>query len=913
MSDDVVHHPRDHHPHRAGRRAAGRPAGPPAAVTPSETASRDPGRGARARRDRGRGRPRREGRQGAGQEGREGPAKKAAKKAPAKKSAGRRARARRRSSPPPPPSVEAAAAPAKRTRSRKAAPGGRPRSRLPAHPWPPRLPRPRPPAMLCSRRRARPPPARGAAVAAAHPRPEGRGPQGRGRRGGRGARRGRRPRGRAEADATTARATPRATTPGSAPPPSPRRPWPPASYRVGRRGRRGPAEEAEGDRRGRAEGDASGHRDAGRRGRRRGLEQRRRRRRRRRGGVGRRATTQDDPPNTVTRVREPRQRSATSEIHRGQGLDPARGQEAAPPRGPRGRPPPPADPHRGRVPGPPRGRRPRHGRAPARRPHPDRACSRTACSSSTTSAARPAASMIGNVYLGRVQNVLPSAWRPRSSTSAAAATPCSTPARSTGTPPACEGQPKRIEVALKSGDAVLVQVTKDPIGHKGARLTSQISLPGRYLVYVPDGSMTGISRKLPDTERTRLKRMLQARSSPRTPASSCAPPPRAPARRSWRATSSGSTAQWEDIRGQGRRRPAPPALLLRRARPRHPGRPRHLQRGLQQARRRPATTPGTPSRPTSTTSRPTSPTGSRSGPATDGRVRGATASTSSSPRRLDRKVWLPSGGSLVIDRTEAMTVVDVNTGKFTGQGGNLEETVTKQQPRGRRGDRAPAPAARHRRHHRHRLHRHGAREQPRPRAAPALECLGRDRTKHQVAEVTSLGLVQMTRKRVGQGLLEVFSEPCEACNGRGVHVHTSRSRARAAVGEPRAAGARQARAPTPSRRRGQEGPADRRAKAEVEPRVTTRPWPRPWRRSRRPRRRRGGEAADGPRARRGPQAARHRRPSRREPRLRRGRCGRGSPAERRGPRKPRARRPGSGPGRRRRCVGGAIVTRATVC
>ncbi|MCU1586983.1 MAG: putative ribonuclease, partial [Frankiales bacterium] len=140
-------------------------------------------------------------------------------------------------------------------------------------------------------------------------------------------------------------------------------------------------------------------------------------------------------------------------------------------------------------------------------------------------------------------------------------------------------------------------------------------------------------------------------------------------------------------------------------------------------------------------------------------------------KALDRKVYLPSGGSLVVDRTEAMVVVDVNTGKYVGKGGNLEETVT------RNNLEAAEEIARQLR-----LRDLGGiivvdfidmvLESNRDLVVRRLvECLGRDRTKHQVAEVTSLGLVQMTRKRVGQGLLESFSETCEACNGRGVKVH----------------------------------------------------------------------------------------------------------------------------------------------
>ena len=141
-------------------------------------------------------------------------------------------------------------------------------------------------------------------------------------------------------------------------------------------------------------------------------------------------------------------------------------------------------------------------------------------------------------------------------------------------------------------------------------------------------------------------------------------------------------------------------------------------------------------------------------------------------KAFDRKVYLPSGGSLVIDRTEAMIVIDVNTGKFIGKGGNLEETVTKNNLE------AAEEIARQLR-----LRDMGGivvidfidmtLESNRDLVLRRLiECLGRDRTKHQVAEVTSLGLVQMTRKRVGQGLIEAFSTTCESCGGRGIHIHS---------------------------------------------------------------------------------------------------------------------------------------------
>ena len=374
-------------------------------------------------------------------------------------------------------------------------------------------------------------------------------------------------------------------------------------------------------------------------------------------------------------------------------------------------------------------------------------------------------SFVGNVYLGKVQNVLPSmeaAFVDIGKGRNAVLYAGEVNFDASG----LEGQTRRIESALKSGQSVLVQVTKDPIGHKGARLTSQVSLPGRYLVYVPGASMTGISRKLPDTERNRLKQILKkvmpegAGVIVRTAAEGAT-------EEELSQDVARLAAQWENIESQvedGQRAPA----ALQRARPDHPGDQGHLQRGLQQPRRlrgrrlghgrrvrqvrRPA--PG----------RAAQPLAGRADVFASYRVDEQLA------KALDRKVYLPSGGSLVIDRTEAMTVIDVNTGKFTGQGGNLEETVT------RNNLEAAEEIVRQLR-----LRDIGGiividfidmvlesnRELVLRRL---LECLARDRTKHQVAEVTSLGLVQMTRKRVGSGLLEAFSVTCECCNGRGVHV-----------------------------------------------------------------------------------------------------------------------------------------------
>ena len=330
-----------------------------------------------------------------------------------------------------------------------------------------------------------------------------------------------------------------------------------------------------------------------------------------------------------------------------------------------------------------------------------------------------------------------------------------------------EGQPRRIEQALKSGDSVLVQVTKDPIGHKGARLTSQVTLAGRYLVYVPGGGMTGISRKLPDTERNRLKKLLRelvpdsAGVIVRTAAEGAS-------EEELRADIARLQAQWEAIEKKAKSASAPallqgePDLAIRVVRDIFNDDFGSLVVQGDEAWDTISgyigdLAPDLASKVTRWTGR--------------GDVFAEHRIDEQLAKGMDRKVWLPSGGSLVIDRTEAMTVVDVNTGKFTGSGGTLEETVT------RNNLEAAEEIVRQLR-----LRDIGGiividfidmvLEQNRDLVLRRLvECLGRDRTKHQVAEVTSLGLVQMTRKRVGQGLVEAFSETCEHCNGRGFIVH----------------------------------------------------------------------------------------------------------------------------------------------
>ena len=379
-------------------------------------------------------------------------------------------------------------------------------------------------------------------------------------------------------------------------------------------------------------------------------------------------------------------------------------------------------------------------------------------------------SYVGNVYLGKVQNVLPSMeaafvdiGKGRNAVLYAGEVNWDAHGLS-------DTAPRKIEHVLKSGQSVLVQVTKDPIGQKGARLTSQISLPGRYLVYVPGGGMSGISKRLPDNERNRLKSILkslipdQAGVIIRTAAEGA---PEAELERDVIRLK----AQWEDIekKANSSSTSAPsllygePDLTVRVIRDIFNEDFNKMQVQGDQAWDDIQNYIGHIAPELASKIEKWS---SNKDLFTENRVEEQLA------KAFDRKVYLPSGGSLVIDRTEAMIVIDVNTGKFIGKGGNLEETVTKNNLE------AAEEIARQLR-----LRDMGGiividfidmtLESNRELVLRRLvECLGRDRTKHQVAEVTSLGLVQMTRKRVGQGLIEAFSTTCESCGGRGIHIHS---------------------------------------------------------------------------------------------------------------------------------------------
>ena len=379
-------------------------------------------------------------------------------------------------------------------------------------------------------------------------------------------------------------------------------------------------------------------------------------------------------------------------------------------------------------------------------------------------------SLIGNVYLGRVQNVLPSMeaafidiGKGRNAVLYAGEVNWQALGHK-------DGQPRKIESVLQSGQTVLVQVTKDPIGHKGARLTSQVSLAGRFLVYVPDGTTSGISRKLPDTERARLKALLKeivpesAGVIVRTAAEGAS-------EEELTRDVERLKARWTDIEAKVAKGNAPQLLYG------EPDLTLKVVRDLFTEDFAKLVVQGDDAWQTVSeyVAQVAPDLAERLEHHEAGEGRPDLFSTYRIDEQIakgtDRKVWLPSGGSLIIDRTEAMTVVDVNTGKFTGSGGNLEETVTKNNLE------AAEEIVRQLR-----LRDIGGiivvdfidmvLESNRDLVLRRLvECLGRDRTRHQVAEVTSLGLVQMTRKRIGTGLLEAFSETCAHCQGRGVIVH----------------------------------------------------------------------------------------------------------------------------------------------
>lgn len=384
-------------------------------------------------------------------------------------------------------------------------------------------------------------------------------------------------------------------------------------------------------------------------------------------------------------------------------------------------------------------------------------------------------SLIGNVYLGRVQNVLGSmeaAFVDIGTGRNAVLYAGEMDWRS----PHLHSKSRKIDQALRPGDQILVQVLKDPIGHKGARLTNRISFAGRYLVYFPAGTTAGISRKLPAGERKRLKDILgevitgDGGAIIRTAAEN--------------ATEEQITEdvqrlekRWQEIQKlenkERNSKGSKPVTLYE-----EPNMLIQVVRDVFNADFSELIIDGDKSWQAVRDYL------GRTSPELMDRVhkwnRGKhDGQDAFAPLDLDqqlekamaRKVWLPSGGYLIIDHTEAMTVIDVNTGSFVGSGGNLEATVTENNLE------AAEEIVRQLR-----LRDIGGMivvdfidmllQQNQDLVLRRLsEFLGRDRTRHKLGEVTSLGLVQLTRKRLGTGLLETFSTPCEACDGRGFIMH----------------------------------------------------------------------------------------------------------------------------------------------
>jgi ribonuclease E len=379
---------------------------------------------------------------------------------------------------------------------------------------------------------------------------------------------------------------------------------------------------------------------------------------------------------------------------------------------------------------------------------------------------RGATSMVGNVYLGRVQNVLPGMeaafvdiGRGRNGVLYAGEVNYS--------PEDLEGQPARIENVLKPGQAVMVQVTKDPMGGKGARLTAQISLPGRFLVFAPKQDVSGISRRLSEESRRKLKTILK-RLKPaddgvivRTAAEG--------------ATEEAITHdltrlidQWSRIEAQAKKVKAPavlyeePELTVRVVRDLFTDEEYKLlatdstqihERVMAYVRDvAPDLEPKVEL---------------HTGPLPvfeEFRV------VEQIHKALDKKVWLPSGGYLFIERTEAMTIIDVNTGKSVGKT-NLEETVVNTNLE------AAREVARQLR-----LRDIGGiivvdfidmlLEKNKKQVEDTMrEALLIDKTRSQVFEIGPLGLMQVTRKRVSSGLVESFSETCPTCEGRGILIN----------------------------------------------------------------------------------------------------------------------------------------------
>ncbi|MGH2685726.1 MAG: Rne/Rng family ribonuclease [Actinomycetota bacterium] len=374
-----------------------------------------------------------------------------------------------------------------------------------------------------------------------------------------------------------------------------------------------------------------------------------------------------------------------------------------------------------------------------------------------------ARSMVGNIYLGRVQNVLPG--MEAAFVDIARGRNGVLYAGEVSYDEDVDAADRRIEQVLKPGQSVMVQVTKDPLRGKGARLTAQISIPGRYLVLVPDGGAAGISRRLPDSERERLRKVMKKVRPAEGAGVIVRTAAEAVSEEDLAADLGRLSKEWEAIQKAAKRGRAPKVLyeepeLIERV-VRDVFSPSEFQRIVTDSRD------------------------------LHERVREYLQAVAPEQlgqlelhegtlpvfeefhiaeqihKALERKVWLPSGGYLIIDRVEAMTVIDVNTGKSVGKT-NLEETVFGTNVE------AAREIARQLR-----LRDIGGIividfidmlfEKNRNEVIRTLqEELGHDKTRSQVFDITPLGLLEMTRKKVSAGLLEAFSEPCPTCEGRGI-------------------------------------------------------------------------------------------------------------------------------------------------
>ncbi|MGB5760533.1 MAG: Rne/Rng family ribonuclease [Acidimicrobiales bacterium] len=375
----------------------------------------------------------------------------------------------------------------------------------------------------------------------------------------------------------------------------------------------------------------------------------------------------------------------------------------------------------------------------------------------------------GNIYLGRVQNVLPGME--------AAFVDIGTPKNAViyrgdvqydkDDFDGGNSQPK-IEQMLKARQSILCQVTKNPIAHKGARLTTEVSLPGRFVVLVPNSDTYGISKRLPDEERKRLRQILdKARPKGhglivRTAAENVTGP-------EIERDIAGLMQQWTEIEKLAKNSKAPmllyqePDMSTRVIREEFNKEYRGVvldDRGLYQE---------------------VSDYVSTITPALADRVEFYDEQEEDLPlferfhvheqlhKALDRKVWLPSGGSLIIESTEALTVIDVNTGKNVGSS-NLEDTVYQNNLEAAEGIA-----------HQLRLRDIGGiividfvdMESKKNRddvMRVFRAALSRDKTRTQVFDISDLGLAEMTRKRIGEGLLESLSVSCPHCEGRGIQI-----------------------------------------------------------------------------------------------------------------------------------------------